>query len=345
MTNEIYLETLQVNIQIYPFLKELNGKTVLISGANGLISSTLIDLLMLMNQQGAEIKVLAICRKRQSAEERFENYISNDLFELIVQDVTESLEIVEGVDFIIHAASKSDPLSFSRYPVEVMKANLLGTIALLDYATKYKCDKFLFISSGEVYGEVDAPKGYLESMAGEINTMSVRSCYPESKRAAETLCVSYSEQYGIDVSSVRLCHVFGPMITPENSRADAQFLRNVLEGKNIVLKSMGEQIRSYCYVLDAVVAILFVLLKGENQQAYNVAGESISIRKYAEIMAEYANVELEFQLPSSEEKKGFSQRSKGILSGDKLSKMGWTARFTVEEGIMNMLDILLHKHR
>jgi nucleoside-diphosphate-sugar epimerase len=180
-------------------------------------------------------------------------------------------------DYVIHAACSAHPLAYSTDPVGTMQANLMGTMELLEYLRGCEGARFVFLSTGETYGEnPDLPDGFAEESHGYVNPMNPRSCYPESKRAAETLCASYAAQYGVDALVVRLCHVYGPTITGANSRADAQFLRKALAGEDIVMKSTGAQVRSFCYVPDAAAALFTVLLKGETGQAYNIANKKSS---------------------------------------------------------------------
>ena len=177
--------------------------------------------------------------------------------------------------------------------------------------------------------------GFSESDYGWLDPMLPRACYPESKRAAETLCASYAAQYGVDALVARLCHVYGPTFTPTNSRADAQFLRKALAGEDIVMKSAGSQVRSFCYVADAVNALMTLLAKGESGQAYNVANRNsvASIRQYAETLADIAGVKVVFDLPPEMEKAGYTKITRAVLNPAKLEGLGWSARYDLREGL------------
>ena len=161
--------------------------------------------------------------------------------------------------------------------------------------------------------------------------MNPRSCYPESKRAAETLCASYVQQYGLDCVVARLCYVYGPTVVPGNTRADAQFLKKALAGEDIVLKSDGAQLRSYCYVADAVRGLLAVLLSGARGEAYNVAarGGAHTIREYAETLARLAGVRVAFDLPPEAERRGYSAVTRAVQNPAKLEGLGWSARVSL----------------
>lgn len=325
---------------------KIDGKNILITGANGLIASYFIDMLMWLNQSKKySINIYAMCRNKAKAKVRFRDYIDDKKFNILEQDVNEYIDVDIDFDYIIHAASNAHPLAYATNPVDTMKANIIGSINLLEYAYKHNNSRFMFISSSEIYGEdknIILDDGYDENYWGTVNSMSVRSCYPESKRAGESICMCYKEQYGLDVVVVRPGYIYGPSITADNSRADAQFLRNALSKQDIVMKSEGKQLRSYCYVADAITAILTILIKGENGQAYNIANPNsqATIREFAETLAQVADVSLIFDIPSEVEKKGYSSVSKSILNTNKLQQLGWTANYSLEDGIQRMIDIL-----
>ena len=241
-------------------------------------------------------------------------------------------------DYVIHAASNAHPVAFSKDPVGTMKTNLLGTINLLDKIDN--TTKFLYLSSGEIYGNGIGDEIFSEKSIGRVDSKQFRSCYPESKRAAETLCVSYLEQYGIKTYIARLCYVYGPDITQDNTRADAQFLRNAINHENIVLKSDGLTKRSYCYVADAVCALLFILNKGKFD-FYNIANpdSNITIKEYAETLAHIAGVNLSFSNPSVDEIKGFSRSTSSILDSSKLIELGWKPIYSIEQGLRNTFNL------
>lgn len=310
---------------------DLTNKTFLITGANGLIGSYLVDYL-----DFAGAKVYAMSRSIDKLQKRFKNKAN---VELIEQDLNEPLNLNISFDFIIHTASNSHPLAFSKDPVGTMKTNLFGTINLLEHIKKTK-GKFLYLSTGEIYGN-NIDHSFIEEDLGMVDTKIARSCYPESKRAAETLSVSYNAQYNINVNVARLCYVYGPTITEDNSRADAQFLRNALENKDIIMKSKGEQKRTYCYVADAVSALLYILLKGENAQVYNIANPDsiVSVAQYAKTLADITGVNLKFELPDAVEAKGYSKQADSILSAQKLIDIGWKPLYDIKQGLKNTIKI------
>lgn len=303
---------------------DFTGKTVVITGATGLIGSQLVDS---FTEAGAE--VISAVRNTSRAKGRCVQY-----------DASLPLNFDFRADIIIHAACSAHPMAYSTDPAGVMRANITGTMNLLDYAVRHG-SRFVFLSSGEIYGsEPTGPNGFGESETGRVDTMNPRSCYPESKRAAETMVAAWAKQFGCDALVARLCHVYGPSVTPTNSRADAQFLRNALAGENIVMKSAGSQVRSFMYVKDAASAIMLLCEKGEKGEAYNVSSSiSIaSIREYAATLADIAGVELVFENPDDVEKAGYSQVSRAVLDPAKLENLGFVPKYDLKNGLKETFE-------
>jgi nucleoside-diphosphate-sugar epimerase len=303
-------------------LDKLSGCNILITGATGLIGGCLVETLMMNPKR--DYHVYASGRNEERAQKRFKGFFTDPSFHFIQYDVMQPLTSDVNFDYIIHAASNASPNFFANNPVEVMKANIYGVSNLLDYGKEHGLKRFLYVSSGEVYGEGDG-REFTEDYCGYVNITSPRSCYPSAKRAAETLCVSYAAEYGVDVVIARPCHVYGPYFTESDNRVYAQFIRNVLRGEDIVMKSTGEQYRSWCYVVDCISGLLFVLLKGMSREAYNIADKTstITIKELAEMIAIIGGKRVVIETPSNLEVVGYNVVTKSVLSTQKLCALGW----------------------
>lgn len=318
--------------------EKLSDCNILVTGATGLIGGSLVEALMLNPKR--DYQVYASGRNEERARTRFKDFVEDKAFHFVHYDVMEPLESNVNFDFIVNAASFASPYFFAELPVEVMKANLYGVANLMDYGLAHGMKRMLYISTGEVYGEGDG-RVFSEGYSGYVDCTKPRSCYPSSKRAAETLCVSYAAEYGVDVVIARPCHIYGPHFTEQDNRVYAQFIRNVLCGEDIIMKSDGSQYRSWCYVVDCVSAILFILLKGENGQAYNIADvkSNISIRELAETIAKIGDKKVVIDHPNVDEKQGYNPVNKSVFSTEKLERLGWSVsgmindklRATIEE--------------
>jgi UDP-glucuronate decarboxylase len=324
-------------------LKYLEDKTVLVTGATGLIGSYIIDVLMYSNKlKNTNIRVIAQFRNLEHAKKRFFEYVDNDKFHFLSQDVTLPMQIEMEVDYIIHAASNANPKTIVEDPIGTIKANVNGTINLLEYARLHNTKRTVFLSSSEVYGEPTINNSiFSENNFGNVNQLSPRSSYSESKRMAENICVNYSEQFGCDVVIARIGFAYGSTFSESDNRVIPQFVRNAIIGKDIILKSDGKITRSYIYIYDVVSAIFKVLNKGKNAEAYNVANSSsnVSILQIATSISNISGVRIKFDF-KQDEKKGVSPYTSAILDCSKLESLGWKAKYNFEVGINIVINIM-----
>lgn len=341
--NELYLSDLE-NVAKQVDINAFKDTKFLITGATGLIGSFLVDFLLYLNEKyKMNIKVYALSRSKERLQNRFD-YYDNNLKNLIFieQDVCEEIKLEETVDYIISAASNADPRNYALYPAETILTNILGTRNVLNFAKKNKNTKVLFTSTMEVYGKIESKDSFSEEDYGLIDYNEIRSSYPESKRVSEILCNSYLKEFGVKSIICRLGYIYGPTMTSSDSKVIAQFIKNVLKGENIVLKSKGEQKRSYCYVADTVAGMLVALTKGKYGEAYNVANSNsiISIKDMAALIAGLYGLKVEYQLPDEIEKEGFSKPQDAVMNEAKLRALNWNPIYDMEKGIKNTLEIL-----
>ena len=331
-------DILQIFEQDLPW-ENLSGANILVTGATGLIGGCLVETLMMNPKR--DYQVYASGRNEERARLRFKDFVDDAAFHFVKYDVMQPLESEVRFDYIIHAASNASPNFFANNPVEIIKSNVDGVAHLVDYGLNHGMKRFLYVSSGEVYGEGDG-RVFTEDYSGYVNCATPRACYPSSKRAAETLCVAYAAEYGADVVIARPCHTYGPHFTVQDNRVYAQFIRNVLRGEDIVMKSAGEQFRSWCYVVDCVSALLHILLKGENTEAYNIADaeSNISIRELADIIATIGGKKVVIDIPDANEKKGYNVVTKSVFATDKIESLGWQPKTHMQCGIIKTIEEL-----
>ena len=342
--NSTWISDIDKVIEVVPELDELAGKTLMITGAAGLVCSAIVDIIFRYNDtHDKKIQVLAAGRWPEEMSGRFGDLVNRDDFTFVVYDASKTDNVINvHSDYIIHGASNASPNMIVKEPVETMMSNFLGMKYLLDYAKEQGTKRILYISSSEVYGEKEGSEPYKEGQYGYIDLLKSRNSYSVGKRAAETLCASYADEYGMESVIVRPGHIYGPTASPYDNRVASAWSYAVAKGEDIVMKSDGSQIRSYCYCLDCASAMLKVLLCGENCHAYNISNPDsiISIKQMAEILAKSAGVELRMELPTEEERKGFNPMSNSSLESTSLTCLGWRGCFNAEEGFGHTVKIL-----
>lgn len=340
--SDTYLVDLDRCIDQVRDLDRLIGASVLVTGANGCIASFLVDVLGRMNERfDADITIHVGARSKTKLEERFADFPFPG-FEYCEYEAGKPIMFDFPVDMVVHAASNAHPQSITADPLGTIAANVTGVGDLLAWSESNGCKRFLFVSSGEIYGQL--PEAVLEATeheSGYLDPLIVRSSYPLSKRMGENLCVSFGAQSPMEVVIARLSHTFGPTAAESDSRAHAQFLFDGANGNAIVLKSAGSQFRSYSYIVDAVSGLLTILLCAEDGRAYNVANPAsrVSIRGFAEEVARLAGIEVRYELDEETLRKG-SRLTRQVLSSKALEELGWMGVFDLTEGIRHSLAIL-----
>lgn len=340
VSSKTYQTDLEKALAFLGPLSELQNQSFFITGCNGLICSALVDMLLLSEKKySLNLKIYLATRSIEKTKNRFK-IEDNSFVKCVPYDANKPLIFDESVDFYIHGASPASPDLFVKNPVDTMLSNILGLKEILDKATNNS--RVLYISSSEVYGKLQTAKPILEDECGSIEILNPRSSYGQSKRAGETLCAAYKAQFNSDVVIVRPGHIYGPTASRFDKRVSSSFMYDALDGNDLVLKSKGEQLRSYTNCIDCASAILTVLLKGKSGQAYNISNPNsiCSIADMAKAFAKYSGVNLRFELPAEEEKKAFNPMNNSSLDSQKLEELGWKPCLTKDEGFEHSIKIL-----
>ena len=322
-----------------------SGSVVLVSGASGFLPSCCCEVLLRLNELGrltSPVKVVAFSRRMNILAERFSNYTGRRDLALLACDVTVGSPIYDGdVDFVIHGASPASPSAMAADPLGTFEANVSGTRNMLQLAQMHRAKKFLFLSSGAVYGQVPPEiQSVKETDFGNLDPLILRSAYDEGKRAGETLCRLYADKLGFFVVSARISHTYGPGLRADDGRSFADFITAAAERRPLILKSNGLAIRSFCYLSDTVAGLFTMLLKGENGEAYNVGSETenCSILDLAKLIVElFPERSLEFfhDADVSDAKikaLTFSQRHVPLNTA-KLKSLGWQDQIRLPDGL------------
>jgi len=306
---------------------------ILITGGAGFLGSWLCDVLV---EQGA--RVICVDNLSSGLESNISHLLNEDNFKFIRHDVSEPLKLDEKkVDLIMHLASRASPLEFDKYPIEIIRANTLGTMNMLELARKHNA-RFLFTSTSEVYGDakvIPTPETY----NGNVNPTGVRSCYDESKRCGEALCMAYLRQYGLDVRVARTFNTYGPRMRADGvyGRVISRFITQALNNKPITIFGDGKQTRSFCYVTDQIEGLLrlawFDECKGE---VVNIGNPNeIKIIELAEIIKKIANSnsEIKFYPPMPDDPR---RRCPDITKAKKI--LNWTPKVELEDGLKRTVE-------
>lgn len=336
--DKVLARNIEAFTKTFPLKDELRDSSFLITGATGLIGSTLIRCLTAF---GIGIHIYAPVRNIVKAREMFGNgYDDVDFIECDIEKYDYSQ--LGSVDYIVHCAAPTASKFFVNSPVETIDIIFNGTKALLDYARTCTVKGFVYLSSLEVYGTIhDDSKPVAEDVQGYLDTLSVRSSYPMSKRAVENLCAAYAEEYRVHARIARLTQTTGAGIAHDDNRIIAQFARLTANGEDIVLHTKGDSARPYCYTIDSISAILYILLKGSDGEAYNVANEDtyISARGMAEYLQKNFNPAINVRVELGEDF-GYAPPTKLRLSSKKLRNLGWVPQYGLKEIFENLIEYL-----
>ena len=317
--------------------EKLKGKTVLVTGATGLIGVSLVRALLAIGN----IKVIAVVRNQEKAKNIYRSLIGQPL-QLYIADIRDELKIEDSIEYIIHCASVTTSKIMIDKPVETLMISVDGTRNILELAREKKCVSVVYVSSMEVYGAFSDSREIREKDLGYIDHLKVRSDYPESKRLCENMCIAYGSEYGVPVKIARLAQTFGAGILPGEKRVFAQFARSAMNGEDIILHTKGKSEGNYCYTRDCVTGLLTILLKGENGEAYNVANPKshTTIAEMAHMVADKISngkIKVIYDIPK-DNVFGYAEDTKMKLNSDKLQALGWTPEIGLEDAYKRMIE-------
>lgn len=331
------------------YLKELESKTILVTGATGLIGSTLIKTILEYSSfTHNNIKVIALGRNKEKMMKIFEKYVNDNNFSIFVGDINSKIEIEENIDYIIHTAAVTKSKVLKDHPVETTLTAILGTKNVLDLASEKHIEGMVYLSSMEAYGTFEESLTVNEEMLGYIDLKNVRNGYAESKRMCEFLCNAYFTEYNVPVKSARLAQTFGAGVPVDDTRIFASIARDVINKENIVLHTKGLSEANYCYISDTINAILTILIKGVNGETYNIANEKChtTICDMANMVCEKianGNIKVVFDIPEDVSINGYAPDTKMKLSSEKLRGLGWKPQYDLEKSYQRL--ILSYKER
>ena len=240
---------------------------------------------------------------------------------------------------MIHAASKASPKFFEKESLDIIKANIVSTMNLMELAEK-QSEKFLFISSGEVYGEIENCNISInENYYGKINYLDSRAVYAESKRVGELICKSFSKKNNLKVMIARLFHTYGPGINLQDGRVFSDFVNAVVKKKDIILNSKGSSKRPFCYISDAIIGLFTVLIKGKNANAYNIANPKSEIRiKDLAILLSRLDKNKKINIKYKKTKNMSNPLKRQKVSINKIKKLNWTPKIGIKQGFENTIN-------
>lgn len=324
-------------------IDNFKDKSILITGATGLIGSLLVRFFLYANKKiKLNTRIIAVVRNKGKANKIFKHYSSEKL-EYIVADLTkDEVNYDSKVDYIIHTAAVTKSKDLVNSPVEAIDLSVIGTKKLLNLAVEKKVKSFLYISSMEIYGQLVDHSGKVnEDCLGFIDLTNIRSCYPESKRLCEVLCVSYAHEYKLNVKIARLAQTFGAGVLPSENRVFIQFAKSVREGKSIVLHTEGNSEGNYVYSSDALKALLILLLRGKKSEAYNVSNEEnhLTIKEMARmVQKEFGHSSKGVLVEIPKENMGYAPDTKLWLDNKKMRSLGWKPVIGMAESYKRLIE-------
>lgn len=326
--------------------EKFRNKSILVTGSTGRLGLYIVEALSEVNiKWNLDLKIIAVARNEKKAKMLFDTTLKLPFINLLIQDITTPIDLNVPVDYIFHTAGPASPEDFTHNPVDTLWGHVKGTRNILELARKKESEKVLYVSTVEIYGNWDNESAIKEADMGPLNCDIARSCYPEAKRLCETMLASYKVQFGVDFVSIRMSHTIGPNISLTDGRAFAEFIRNVVNGEDIILHTDGSAVRTYTYIADAIGAMFLAITKGE-EDFYNLANNNnqISVRDLADLIASFS-IKRKIEVKYSEKDKNklvYLPFKLGLMDVSKISRLGWSPKVNVRKAFQWTTDFFIN---
>jgi len=269
-------------LEVWPCLKNAR---IFITGGTGFIGCWLLESLLYANEKlSLNIHVTVLTRSADAFKLKVPHLAAYPYFEFLDGNVCDFISPLGEYSHVIHAATDASADLNENNPLQMYQTVIDGTLRVLRFAVDKKSERVLFLSSGAVYGQqpwelLNVPENYL----GGPSCVDARATYAEAKRAAEMLCAIYQKQFGLQIAIARIFALLGPYLSLGIHFAAGNFIRDAMEGREIVINGDGSPCRSYLYASDLTVALWHLLVRGESCKPYNVgSSEGISIKALSE---------------------------------------------------------------
>lgn len=323
-------------------VEKFRNTNFFITGATGLIGSLLVKFLLYANEKkNLNIEIYAMIRNQAKADMIYKDIDRENLHFVIAHLGKNDLECAADIDYLIHPAAITQSKLMITQPVETIKTAVNGTEEVLKFAVEKQVKSMVYVSSMEVYGQINKEDKVNEKDLGYIDLTSPRSSYPESKRMCELLCTAYSSEFDLNVSVARLAQTFGAGILPTENRVFAQFAKSVINNEDIILHTDGKSEGNYVYTADAIKGLLFLLLKGQKAEAYNISNEAnhMSILQMAQLVANNFGSgisKVKIEIPKTN--MGYAPEIHMWLDNSKMKSLGWNPSYDMTESYRRMID-------
>ena len=309
------------------------NKRVLVTGGAGFLGSHLCDRLL---KDGND--VICVDNLFTGSKDNIRHLFDNPYFEFIRHDVTIPMFI--ECDQIYNLACPASPKWYQKDPIYTFKTSVYGAMNCLGLAKRTNA-RVLQASTSEIYGDpIVHPQ--TESYWGNVNTIGIRSCYDEGKRAAETLFFDYHRMHDVDIKVMRIFNTYGPRMSIGDGRVVSNFIVQALEGKDITIYGDGSQTRSFCFVDDLIEGMVRLMATDDGFTGPVNMGNpcEITIKELAETVIELTGSNSKIvtePLPSDDP----TQRKPDITLAKK--ELDWEPKVDLKNGLLKTIEYFKNK--